>query len=127
MEFLLILLLIFAVFAINWIIAEKFESIANEKGYSGYLWWCFWLGIIGYLMVVALPNRNVKSNTKNSHNTDSEKPCNAPTNSDGFSLHTMAIKRENHQKTVSGKWSCKNCGTLNNSTDIQCKDCGKYR
>ncbi len=38
-------------------VASKFEEIANEKGYSGYFWWCFWLNIIGYFMVAALPDR----------------------------------------------------------------------
>ena len=26
---------------LEYLIAKKFESIANEKGHSGYFWWCF--------------------------------------------------------------------------------------
>ena len=39
------------------ITADKFEAIANLKGHSGYYWWCFWLGVIGWAMVIALPDR----------------------------------------------------------------------
>lgn len=37
--------------------ATKFESIAKMKGHEGYFWWCFWLGAIGWAMVIALPDR----------------------------------------------------------------------
>ena len=39
------------------IIAKAFEKIAGEKGYSGYFWWCFLLGLVGWIMVAALPNK----------------------------------------------------------------------
>ncbi len=41
----------------NWGIADTFERIANLKGHSGYKGWCFWLGAIGWAMVIALPDR----------------------------------------------------------------------
>lgn len=41
---------------ISAIAAAKFESIANMKGHFGYFWWCFWLGAIGWAMVIALPD-----------------------------------------------------------------------
>ncbi len=42
--------------------ANEFSSIAEMKGFSGkkYFWWSFLLGPIGMLMVVALPDRNMK-------------------------------------------------------------------
>ena len=51
---------------INAFVAIKFESIANMKGHTSadmighteYFWWCFWLGAIGWAMVIALPDRN---------------------------------------------------------------------
>jgi hypothetical protein len=49
------------VFAISAIVARKFEKIANMKGHQGYFWWCFWLGIAGWAMVIALPDRSVKT------------------------------------------------------------------
>ena len=38
-------------------VAAKFNSIAQEKGHSGYFWWCFLLGPAGWAMVIALPDR----------------------------------------------------------------------
>ena len=40
-------------------IAKKFEEIVFAKGYGTELnayYMCFWLGIVGYLYVIALPN-----------------------------------------------------------------------
>ena len=44
---------------IDYLIAREFYFAAREKGYSGkkYLWICFFLGMVGYLLVIALPNR----------------------------------------------------------------------
>lgn len=44
---------------INFILARKFEDIATQKGYDSSVHsfaMCFWLGIIGYIYVAALPN-----------------------------------------------------------------------
>lgn len=40
-------------------IAKCFAEVAKVKGYreSKYFWICFWLGFIGYLLVIALPDR----------------------------------------------------------------------
>lgn len=43
---------------INVFVAGKFDSIANMKGHEGYFSWCFVLGVIGWAMVIALPDRN---------------------------------------------------------------------
>jgi len=45
--------------AISAVVASKFEKIAEMKGHSGYFWWCFWLGAIGWTMVIALPDRTL--------------------------------------------------------------------
>lgn len=50
---------------INYLITKEFYSISKQKGYNQekYFWICFFLGIIGYLLVIALPNlRNNSSN-----------------------------------------------------------------
>lgn len=56
----LLYLIFFAVaIYINYIVAKKFEAIAFEKGYTVQIHsfaMCFWLGIIGYIYVLALPN-----------------------------------------------------------------------
>lgn len=58
---LLIFTLIIVYFVIDYFVAEKFEKIANEKGHKGYLGWCFWLGIAGWAMVIALPDRGMNT------------------------------------------------------------------
>ena len=42
--------------------AGKFAAIAEMKGHGRSPWfgWCFWCGIVGWLMVIALPDRAVK-------------------------------------------------------------------
>ena len=44
---------------IDWYIAKQFQEVAKAKGYhaSKYFWICFWLGFVGYLLVIALPDR----------------------------------------------------------------------
>lgn len=40
------------------VIAKKFEQVAVQKGYedgAGSFQLCFWLGLVGYLYVIALP------------------------------------------------------------------------
>ncbi len=68
MAFLIVLLslaVIVALLYLQYIIAKEFYSAAVTKGYSNkkYLWYCFFLGIVGYLMVIALPNINSKAKT----------------------------------------------------------------
>ena len=52
------LLGIIVAIVIDYIIAKKFEEIAEMKGHEGstYFWFTFIFGFIGMLMVVALPN-----------------------------------------------------------------------
>ena len=44
---------------IDYIIAKEFEAAAIAKGYTEkkYFWYSFLLGIIGYLLVIALPKK----------------------------------------------------------------------
>ena len=67
-----IFLLIVAIWVAIFVFAAKeFQQIATMKGHpeNKYFWCCFWLGAIGWLMVVALPDRGnaaektVKANT----------------------------------------------------------------
>ena len=54
--------------AIAWFAAGQFYEIAKMKGHSDkkYFWWCFWLLLVGMMMVIALPDRrsgNVSAST----------------------------------------------------------------
>lgn len=40
--------------------ASKMQAIANKKGATERVWaWCFWLPLLGALMVIALPDERV--------------------------------------------------------------------
>lgn len=45
--------------AVDYLIAKEFEHVATEKGYEGkrYFWYSFILGLVGYLLVIALPKK----------------------------------------------------------------------
>ena len=45
---------------ISWFAAAEFYKIAEDKGYHGkkYFWWAFLLPPVGYLLIVAMPNRS---------------------------------------------------------------------
>ena len=81
----LILCLIAGGLIINYFIAREFYKAAVEKGYpqDKYLWLPFFLGLVGYLLVIALPDRKrdyltgnntAQGNTRNS--TDASSPYN---------------------------------------------------
>lgn len=44
-------------------LADQFYEVAKEKGFTDrkYFWICFWLGAIGYLLVIALPDRGTRT------------------------------------------------------------------
>ena len=48
-------------FVLAYFIASVAKKIAEKKGHDGhkYFWWTFWLGVVGMLMVAALPNRRI--------------------------------------------------------------------
>ncbi len=60
MEFVIAGLLVLGVIiAIDWFAAKTMYEIAVMKGHpqKKYFWWCFWMAMFGYPMVIALPDR----------------------------------------------------------------------
>lgn len=59
---------------IYWFSAYEFRDIAELKGYDGgkYFWWCFLTGVIGWAMVIALPDRKSKDLTVGSKESVAE-------------------------------------------------------
>ena len=59
MEILIILIAAAVALWIAYLVAKEFYLAAQAKGYSEkkYLWLCFLLGVVGYLLVIALPDR----------------------------------------------------------------------
>lgn len=62
-----VFIVLVVIIVIRIIIGVKFDSIAENKGHNGYLWWCILFGVVGWLMVIALPDRKV---LKHDHETD---------------------------------------------------------
>ena len=48
--------------ALSYFLAKCFAEVAEEKGYydDKYFWICFLLNLPGWLLVVALPDRNIQ-------------------------------------------------------------------
>ena len=95
---------------IDYYIAKKFSDIAEMKGHEGntYFWFTFIFGLIGMLMVIALPNTEAIT-IKNL--PDKQVPP-APKNE-----VDAAIQRATHS------WRCDNCGEM--ATQSPCEHCGK--
>lgn len=55
----IMLLVLIVVLIINGFAAQTMYEIAAMKGHpqKKYFWWCFLMGIFGYPMVIALPDR----------------------------------------------------------------------
>ena len=46
-------------FVVNWFAAGEFYKLAEDKGYHSrkYFWWAFLVPMVGYLLIVAMPDR----------------------------------------------------------------------
>ena len=72
---------------LNHKIAKSFEQIVFAKGYGTELnayYMCFWLGIIGYLYVIALPNAKLDNITLKQQKRMLELLKNSTSTSDEF-------------------------------------------
>lgn len=77
---LLIILIVAVVLAIDWLIAREFYQIACDKGYTEqkYLWIAFLLGMIGYILIAAMPNKNKTDNLQVSGNAANNNTAPSP-------------------------------------------------
>ena len=109
MWFLYVLGIIIAL-VINVVIANKFVEIAEMKGHYGgdYFWYVFLFGIIGMLMVIALPN--VKAITIKT--LPDKQPAPVPKNG-----VVVPAQKATHS------WRCDNCGQMTSKSP--CEHCGK--
>ena len=48
---------------LNGLLASKASDVANDKGYEKRKWFhmCFWLGLISYIIVAAMPDKILQS------------------------------------------------------------------
>ena len=93
-------------------IAYQFSNIAAMKGHDSgkYFWCCFLLGIIGYLMVFALPDVSRDVSRRNSRG-----------------WHNLPKLEVEERVVKKGDWFCKSCGDRNSANTICCKACGAYK
>lgn len=116
MEVILTIIAIIIALIIDYLLATEFYFAANAKGYyeRKYLWICFVFGVIGYLLVIALPDRG---NSKPAAATSSQQPLQMG--------YQEAPKPQAEQPMSSGGWRC-SCGRANASYVSTCA-CGKSR
>ena len=79
-----------------WFITIEFQQIVEMKGYSDkrYFWWTFFLGLIGILMVIALPDRSSKHPQQKEENTSKKEKAR-------HLLEQGAITEEEYQQIIS--------------------------
>ena len=110
MLILLWLLGILIAIAVSYFLANCFYDIACEKGFEErkYFWISFLLGISGYLLVIALPDRKDRlEQTMPGEPPHGRRPSVRPSQPDAPADH----------------WYCSKCGAQNPYDVIRCK-CG---
>ena len=116
---------------IDYVIAKKFEEIAEMKGHEGhtYFWFTFLFGIIGMLMVIALPNQKVptvstlpekKAIPITIDSVPSPKTTiNETKNTSNAQCEAVAVARSD------GHITCPKCGLVQKNNRTVCWDCGQ--
>lgn len=113
LTFLLILVPVILLLGLNFIIAREFSRIAEDKGHDGrrYFHFCFWLSLVGMLMVIALPDRAGQATASTS--PAGNRPAARPTPT----AHSSAAP------AWSTPWRC-SCGAVNSASRSICDSCG---
>lgn len=58
---LVVMLVVLIIALVIWFkICKNMSRIAADKGYTERRWfhYCFWLGMVGFLMIIAMPDKN---------------------------------------------------------------------
>ena len=128
MEFLYIFSGIAAI-AISIIVALEFGKIAEAKGHSKvkYFWFSFLFGLIGYLMVVALPDRGNQPDTIVVNAAPAAQPAKAAPAEKAVKQEAPEPKEKIDQakvEIIDGRIVCPNCGVKQNGSRNVCYECG---
>ena len=125
MAFLYVIIVIIAII-LSVVISSKFQEIAEMKGHSGgpYFWFTFFFGIIGMLMVVALPDHSNKT-TETAPVTffqPKQEPDTRPiatVNNPNKESVPISAELKNGEKV------CPKCGTAQKADRHVCWSCGQ--
>lgn len=118
---------ILIVLAINFAFAVYAGGVAEEKGYIKGNWIaaCFFFGIVGYILLAALPDLEARAMLKR---------IEMKLSTNGSNVTMLPISDSTSQKKTSavtwntkGEWKCPQCGTLNQRNALFCKGCGEYK
>ncbi len=130
MWFLYVLGIIIALI-INVVIANKFVEIADMKGHHGsdYFWFVFLFGIIGMLMVIALPNQKAPTASTLSEKKDIPITINSAPSPKTTINETQNTSNEQCEAVVvdrsDGHLTCPKCGLVQKSNRTVCWKCGQ--
>ena len=104
------------VLGVNLVIASKFSAVAEMKGHDNtgtVLAMCFFLGIVGYLYVIALPDKNLY-------------PKNETVNEDVAQISTTRHTAHSTLKTETAPiFGCPTCKKPVKQGECICPNCGE--
>lgn len=110
---------------IQYYVAKQFESVAADKGYQGsrFFHLPFWLGLPGWLLVIALPdrgNRSIQNATNNNSQASAQLEEVQP--SESFVWHPV----DETAALVIGETNikCANCHRVQFKGNKVCNQCG---
>lgn len=125
---------------IDYFVAQKFAEIAEMKGHIGntYFWYTFFLGVVGMLMVIALPDVSKKEVPQApivvpaaNLSVQEENPLvesDQAENSTATEDNAKDTAKENAPLTaeiVNGEKICPNCKLPQKATRTVCWQCGQ--
>ena len=116
---------------INYFIAKSFYNIACEKGHyqRKYFHFCFWLGVAGWIMVAALPDRRGYDNRQPVRYVTPAPPVMQNQNAPAAANYVQPQQKADNERGAADnaqiikKWKCCSCGIMTDS--LTCHYCGK--
>lgn len=115
MEFLYLSGIVIAII-VDYIVAKRFSDIAEMKGHKGstYFWFTLFLGIVGMLMVIALPNVSPKGTPQPSIVVSPAHPS--------IQRETYSAAPDSVHSVGADEWKC-TCGKIHKNYESSCA-CG---
>ena len=109
---------------LNWLIASEFYAVVEKKGYEDrkYFWYCFFFGVVGYLLVIALPDRDKRHVVRTAYVP--APPATAPVHYPAPVAPQAAAPQVPTPAQANGDfWICPACHTKNLNSRQTCWSC----